>query len=199
MSTSPAGADDRTSLSPKIFGDRRRPARRAVDSDASYPDWDAIYTDNAVWVYRMVFAHVGNHPDAEDLTAEVFLRVLRPMRVTAKIAEVRGYLRATTRTVLAAHWRDTVHRETASLDELPDLPDDAEQTINSAVEQAHLLLEALPDKYRLILELRFLHGCSIKDAATQMGITVANTKVLQHRALRRAAALGAMCNPPAYL
>jgi RNA polymerase sigma-70 factor (ECF subfamily) len=137
----------------------------------------------------MLFAHVRNHPDAEDLTAEVFLRALRPLRVTEKIAQVRGYLRATTRTVLAAYWRDNAQRETASLDELPDRPDEAEETTSTALEQAHLVLDALPNNYRLILELRFLQGCSIRDAATQMGITIANAKVLQHRAIRRAAAL----------
>jgi RNA polymerase sigma-70 factor (ECF subfamily) len=147
----------------------------------------------------MMFARVGNHSDAEDLTAEVFLRVLKPLRVTAKIAEVRGYLRATTRTVLAAYWRDAAHLETTSLDDLPDLPDDGEQSVGIAIEQAHLVLDALPDKYRMILELRFLQGHSIKDAARNMGITIGNAKVLQHRALRRAAALKSMCNPPSYL
>ena len=49
-------------------------------------------------------------------------------------------------------------------------------------------LAALPDRYRRILELRFLHACSIKEAAAEMGITVANAKVLQYRALRSAAA-----------
>jgi DNA-directed RNA polymerase specialized sigma24 family protein len=37
--------------------------------------------------------------------------------------------------------------------------------------------------------LRFLQGRSINESATQMGVSVANAKVLQHRALRRAAAL----------
>ena len=49
------------------------------------------------------------------------------------------------------------------------------------------MLEALPDNYRRILELRFLEGCSIKDSATAMGVSVANAKVLQHRALELAA------------
>jgi len=147
----------------------------------------------------MLFNYVGNQPDAEDLTAEVFSRVLKPLRLTAKITEVRGYLRATTRTVLAAYWRDTTRRATTSLDELPDLPDDAEQSINTASERAHLVLEALPANYRLILELRFLQGRSIKDAATQMGVSVGNAKVLQHRALRRAAAVTTTRNPATYL
>jgi RNA polymerase sigma-70 factor (ECF subfamily) len=37
--------------------------------------------------------------------------------------------------------------------------------------------------------LRFLQAYSIKDAAAALGVTVANAKVLQHRALRRAAQL----------
>jgi RNA polymerase sigma-70 factor (ECF subfamily) len=55
-----------------------------------YADWEAIYEDNATWVYRTMFARVGNRADAEDLTAEVFLAALRPLRVSASMAEVRG-------------------------------------------------------------------------------------------------------------
>uniref|UniRef100_UPI0034E2F974 RNA polymerase sigma factor n=1 Tax=Mycobacterium sp. OAE908 TaxID=2817899 RepID=UPI0034E2F974 len=171
----------------------------ATGGDHRYPDWHTIYTDNAAWVYRMLFTYVGNQPDAEDLTAEVFLRVLKPLRVTARITEVRGYLRATTRTVLAAYWRDTTRRATTSLDDLADQPDVGEQSIDTAFERAHLLLQALPANYRLILELRFLQGRSIKDAASQMGVSVGNAKVLQHRALRRAAAVKTTCNPCTYL
>jgi RNA polymerase sigma-70 factor (ECF subfamily) len=48
----------------------------------------------------------------------------------------------------------------------------------------------LPDRYRRILELRFLEACSIKEAAEAMEISVSNAKVLQHRALRMAARVG---------
>jgi RNA polymerase sigma-70 factor (ECF subfamily) len=51
-------------------------------------------------------------------------------------------------------------------------------------------LSALPERYRRILGLRFLEALSIKEAARETGITVANTKVLQHRALRMAANSG---------
>lgn len=170
--------------------------RQRATVDGRYSDLHSVYVDNAAWVHRMLFARVGNHPDAEDLTAEVFLRVLKPLRVTAKIAEVRGYLRATTRTVLRAYWREAEHHATTSLDELADLPDNAEQSVGTAVEQAHLVLDALPATYRRILELRFLQRCSVKDAAAQMGISVGNAKVLQHRALRRAAVLSQSVTHP---
>ena len=48
-------------------------------------------------------------------------------------------------------------------------------------------LATLPEQYRRILELRFLDGCSVREAAAQLGVSVANAKVLQYRALRKAA------------
>ena len=68
---------------------------------AAYADWEAVYRDNVDRVYRMMFVKVGNRPDAEDLTAEVFLAALRPLRMSASVGEVRAYLLATARTVLA--------------------------------------------------------------------------------------------------
>src|SRR5258705_6704672 len=163
------------------------------DTGTRYPNWETVYADNANWVYRMIFARVGNALDAEDLTAEAFLAALRPLRITATVAQVRGYLRATTRTVLAAHWRQTIGCEVTSIDDLPDLPEDVERDVNSApAQQVHRVLAALPDTYRRILELRFLQGRSVKESATQMGVTVANAKILQHRALRLAATLNEM-------
>ncbi|MDT5145270.1 MAG: hypothetical protein QOE52_1355 [Mycobacterium sp.] len=151
-----------------------------------YADWEAIYRDNATWVYRTMFARVGNQADAEDLTAEVFLAALQPLRVSASMPEVRAYLRATARTVLAAHWRATLGREVTAIEDIAAAPD-SEEAISMAPQRVHTVLRALPDNYRRILELRFLEGRSIKDSATEMGVNVANAKVLQHRALQLAA------------
>lgn len=159
-------------------------------TETSYPDWDAVYRDNVTWVYRLMYAKVGNRPDAEDLTAEVFTSALRPMRVSATVPEVRTYLRRTARTVLASYWRHRMGREVTTID--PDVADVSDVTGHDVADptapgRVRGLLAALPDNYRRILELRFLHAMSIRDAAGQMGISVANAKVLQHRALRLAA------------
>ena len=158
---------------------------RAVPNDG-YTDWEAVYQDNAAWVYRTLFARVGNRADAEDLTTEVFLAALRPLRLTASVGEVRAYLRATARTVLAAHWRETLGREITSIDDI-EQPPESEEAISTAPQRVAHVLERLPDNYRRILESRFLQGNSIKESAAKLGISVANAKVLQHRALRLAA------------
>jgi RNA polymerase sigma factor (sigma-70 family) len=161
-----------------------RPLRAVPDH--GYTDWEAVYQDNATWVYRTLFARVGNRADAEDLTAEVFLAVLRPLRLTASVAEVRAYLRATARTVLAAHWRETLGREITLIEDI-EQPPDSEEAISTAPQRVAQVLDRLPDRYRRILESRFLQGNSIKESAADLGISVANAKVLQHRALRLAA------------
>jgi len=167
---------------------RNEPGPRPLHAvpDDGYADWESVYQDNASWVYRTLFARVGNRADAEDLTAEVFLAALRPLRLTASVGEVRAYLRVTARTVLAAHWRETMGREITSIDEV-EQPPDSEEAISTAPQRVAKVLDSLPDRYRRILEMRFLHGNSIKESAAELGISVANAKVLQHRALRLAA------------
>jgi RNA polymerase sigma factor (sigma-70 family) len=167
--------------------ERPRPTLRVVGGGDRYPDWEAVYQDNATWVYRTIFARVGNRADAEDLTAEVFLAALRPLRLTASVGEVRAYLRATARTVLAAHWRATLGHEITSIEDDIEAPPESEDAISTAPQRVAGLLDALPAQYRKILELRFLQGRSVKESAADLGVTVANAKVLQHRALRLAA------------
>ena len=165
------------------------PARlRVVDRDC-YADWEAVYADNVVAVYRLIFRRVGNRPDAEDLAEEAFLAALPRLRLPAPVASVRSYLGATARTVVAEHWR----RHYAAPPAAP-LPDDVpatvlEHTAGEGPGRVAALLTRLPDRFRQILELRFLRGLSVGQAAAEMGVTAGNARVLQHRALRRAAEL----------
>ena len=163
------------------------PRLRSVGADA-YPNWDAIYLDNVERLYRIMYAHVGNRADAEDLTSEVFHAALKPLRVSASVGEVRAYLLATARTVLAGHWRRHYGLEITAIDvEAEGARMDDPQSESDAPERVRALLEELPDRYAQILRLRFLESCTLKETARTMNISVGNAKVLQHRALQRAA------------
>ncbi|WP_407664881.1 RNA polymerase sigma factor [Mycolicibacterium moriokaense] len=159
-------------------------------TDAAYPNWDSVYRDNVTWVYRLMYRKVGNQPDAEDLTAEVFMAALRPMRISATVPEVRKYLHMTARTVLAAYWKDRMGRQITSIEDYPAEEAEPEQMASDAPDTVRRLLQRLPDKYRRILELRFLQAASVREAADQMGVSVSNAKALQYRALRMAAQNG---------
>ena len=166
---------------------------RVVDTD-TYTDWESVYRDNIDRLYRLMYARVGNRPDAEDLTSEVFRTALGPLRLASSKGEVRSYLLVTAQTVLASHWRRTLGLSVTSIDPESDQDALAEKSgpeeWTDAPQRADKILAALPERYRRILELRFLEACSIKEAAREMDVSVSNAKVLQHRALRMAAKVG---------
>jgi RNA polymerase sigma factor (sigma-70 family) len=169
--------------------------RSATPLDATDPpcsaEWETFYRDNIVSLYRVVYSKVGNRPDAEDLTSEVFARALPHLRCGASGGEAHRYLFAAARTVLADHWSRRLGVAITALADnsiQPSTPTETPTATNLGRVQE--VLRQLPDQYRSILELRFLSGCSIKESAARMGISANNARVLQHRALRRAAQLG---------
>jgi RNA polymerase sigma-70 factor (ECF subfamily) len=188
------GADAGGRADAGAAADRPRDTRPTVLPTAAYADWDAIYADNVARIYRLMFAKVGNRPDAEDLTSQVFLDAMGPLRATASIGEVRSYLLSTARTVLARHWRNTLGHQVTAIDvtqvdlEEPAAPAHTEDP-GQAPHRITRILSGLSERHRMILTLRFLRGYSLKETASELGVTVANAKVLQHRALRRAAGL----------
>jgi RNA polymerase sigma factor (sigma-70 family) len=167
--------------------------RLSAFDDMAPLDWEAVYRDNLASIYRLMYSKVGNQPDAEDLTSQVFLGALPHLRPGASSGEIHRYLLATARTVLANHWRRRLGVQLTTLDEEvvnggEGARDEAHDSKRS--HRVHQVLARLPANHRSILELRFLSGCSVRDAATRRGISVGNAKVLQYRALRRAAELG---------
>ncbi|MGH7776970.1 MAG: RNA polymerase sigma factor [Candidatus Dormibacterales bacterium] len=141
-------------------------------------------------VYAFIHARVGNRPDAEDLTQQVALKAIPRLREGAAAASVRAYLFATARSVLASFWSERFSHPEAALEEDAVLPFEATEPASGAAERVARLLEGLPENYRRVLELRFLRGYSLKEVAREIGTTVGNVKVMQYRALRRAAGMG---------
>jgi RNA polymerase sigma-70 factor (ECF subfamily) len=154
--------------------------------DRAY-DWESVYQEHVAPLYRYVYSRTGNTPDAEDVTSTTFLRALPRLRTDVSPAEIRSYLRTTARSVLADIWRQrhgTVLMEFDDERDAANVPDPEHEVDVSGI------LDGLPANYRSVLEFRFLRGYSIRETAVAMGVSVANAKVLQLRALRRAAANG---------
>lgn len=147
-----------------------------------------MYRDHVGPLYRFVYGRTGNHADAEDITSTVFMRALPRLRTDVSDAELRGYLRATARTVIADVWRN---RHGTVMEEIDEESTPNHEPVEAGRPDVDSLLQRLPGNYRTVLELRFLRGYSVKETAAAMGITVSNAKVLQLRALRRAATIEA--------
>jgi DNA-directed RNA polymerase specialized sigma24 family protein len=109
--------------------------------------WEDLYRAHVGPLYRYVYARTGNRGDAEELTSQVFLQAF-PRLGWRPTPEMRPYLFATARTVLADHWR---RHYGAHLDDLPfDIvdpgagPDDDGSGVSPS-RTAHLL-NRLPDR-----------------------------------------------------
>jgi len=146
-----------------------------------------IALDELELVYAFIYARVGNRADAEDLTQQVALKAIPRLRQNAPASSIRGYLFATARSVLGGFWSTRLGLSEAELREDLLLVVPTDPPSEEGTESVQRILAELSDNYRRVLELRFLHGYSLKEVAKEMNSTVGAIKVMQLRALRAAA------------
>ena len=161
-------------------------------------EFERLYQENLGPIYRYVYSQVKNRQEAEDLTSHVFLKAVRGFDITRSVQTGRSWLMQIARTTVADYWRIHYRVVINSLDDLLEAdwegPSDP-ATIDSFVESNNVeervqgILNALPERFREVLTCRFLLNLSVRETAEKMGLTEANVKVMQYRALKRAAEL----------
>ncbi len=162
---------------------------------ANVQEFQTFYQENLGLIYRYVYSKVGNREEAEDLTSQIFLKAVRGVDTERGAQSMQKWLFQVARTTIADYWRSYYRISTSSLDQLLEIgwegPADEEPaaTNSTPTEYVHRILQALPEHYREVLTCRFLLNLSIRDTANRMCLTEANVKVLQFRALKRAADL----------
>jgi RNA polymerase sigma-70 factor (ECF subfamily) len=158
--------------------------------------FERIYGEHVVGIYRFVYARVGNRPDAEDLTAQVFVRAVEQLDTTREPGQVAAWLYRVAHNATADYWRAFYRLPLVGADHVApgwepvDEASPASDPDDRAATRVQALLRRLPDHYRRVLELRFLERMSVAETARAMNISAGNARVLQYRALRRAALLG---------
>jgi RNA polymerase sigma-70 factor (ECF subfamily) len=158
-------------------------------------EFQTFYQENVGLIYRYMYHKVCNREEAEDLTSHVFLKAVNSIDHERSRLSRQKWLFLIARTTMADYWRTHYRLPMSSLDELLDAgwegPITEEPTVasDSAADRIQHILQALPEQYREVLHCRFLLKLSIKSTALRMGVSVGNVKVLQFRALKRAADL----------
>ncbi|TMF55363.1 MAG: RNA polymerase sigma factor [Chloroflexi bacterium] len=138
------------------------PLPQAAVPDQDYLVW--AYQTHVTAIYQYVYSRVGNRPDAEDLTSQVFMKAIQGMRADVSVPELRSWLYKVAQTTLADHWRQYYAEDLTDLGEdvgrAPATRENQEATL-----RVDALLASLPDTYRRVLELRFLRGYSVRETA----------------------------------
>jgi RNA polymerase sigma-70 factor (ECF subfamily) len=171
-------------------GARDARSRRVVDSPSPAPEAlvDA-YEKYAVQIYRFAYRRLGNRDDAQDVTAQVFFKATRSFDPSFDEDARRAWLYRAARTAIVDVWRSYGEIPAVPLDWYTEEATPSERGTGDAADRVERVLAQLNPVQRKVLELRFLGGRSLQETARELGMTEGNVKVIQHRALRRAAEL----------
>jgi RNA polymerase sigma-70 factor (ECF subfamily) len=149
----------------------------------------ALYDSHCQAIYRYFHVRLGHQQTAEDLTGEVFRRMITGLpKYRASNLPFRAWLFRIAHNLLIDHYRQEGVRKFTSLAET-ETAGEAEIDPLSAVEQkltledAYHALSRLEASQRDVLALRFLSGLSLKETALAMGRTEDAVKALQRRGL----------------
>ncbi len=148
-----------------------------------------IYDRYAEPIYRYLYRTVGDAARAEDLTSEVFCKLLQVLDTPrAPRDKLQGWLYRVAHNQAMDWFRQQGKGPTLPLNEElvagMDLPHDilerreAQQRLRTAISQL------TTDQQRVIL-LRFGEGLKVSDVSDLMGKSQGAIKILQHRAIKR--------------
>ena len=173
------------------------PSHATMGDAMDVQEFQQLYREKFGLIYRYVYRKIGNREDAEDLTSEIFLKAVGALNQEFSPQSMHKWLFLIARSTVADYWRSHYRLPANSLDELLEAgwegPAEEEPAIvaisSGPADRVRHLLQSLPEQYREVLICRFLLNLSIKATALRMGLTEANVKVVQFRALKRAATL----------
>lgn len=176
---------------------------RTLVERAGHGDQRAIgrlYDAYVAPLYRFCLARVGNETDAEDLTEEIFLKVMRavggfewrPLPLGEDGGErspFRAWIFRIARNHVVSHYRRTASRPTAG--EVPEWIQDERRgpaelaELAMTVDEVFQAVEQLPQAQREVILLRFGSGLSVAETAEALDKNQTNVKVLQHKGVKK--------------
>jgi RNA polymerase sigma-70 factor (ECF subfamily) len=148
-----------------------------------------IYDRYAESIYRYVYRFVGDASLAEDLTSEVFLKLLQVLGTSrAPRTQLQGWLYRVARNLAVDWYRQQAKGVQFSLNEELTPSGDSAVTRLEQQELHQDLIEAInkltPSQQQVIV-LRFGEGRKIGEVARLMGKSEGSVKLMQYRAMKR--------------
>ena len=159
---------------------------RAKNSPDAFGELYERYVDR---IYHYIYYRVGNTNEAEDLTARVFLRVLKALpRYVDRGAPFASWLYRIAHNLVANFHRDQARRRSLPIDDLhltSNGREAPEQVVERQDDEQWLwqVINKLNEDRRELLELKFGQDLSNAEIGQIMGRTEGAIKSLYHRTL----------------
>lgn len=141
-------------------------------------------------VYRYVYARLASSEDAEDVTEEIFLRIIDNIDgFSFRGLPFGAWVFRIARNEVVSHVRrQKVRTATSPLTETiqDPSPDHVDELVTQlTIATVREATERLPEAQRQVISLRFGAGLSVAETAQALGKTENNVKVLQHKAIAK--------------
>jgi RNA polymerase sigma-70 factor, ECF subfamily len=146
-----------------------------------------LYDRHQPAIYRYIFYQVSDAATAEDLTSEVFVRLVEKIdHFTYRGRPLRAWLYTIARNLVTDYHRRAGRFPSFSLDErlMADI-DTPEETAEQRAAQRRLAaaIARLTEDQRQVILLKFIQGLDNKTAAQVLNKSIGAVKALQHRGL----------------
>ena len=149
-----------------------------------------LYEAHVERIYNYIYYRIGNHHEAEDLTAKVFHRALNHIpNYQNKGAPFTAWLYRIAHNLVANWHRDQKRRNVVALEQVAvsgNKQDSSPQIAAELSNERELLLAAiqeLPPERQQLLTLKFIEKMSNADIGQVMGRSEGAIKSLYHRTL----------------
>ena len=173
--------------SPGLHSDEKDLVELAKQGNA--PAFGEIYHRHVSIVYHYAYTLLGNRSEAEDLTAETFLRALQAIKQYRWTGRpLSSWLLTIARNLGLSQLRRTRRTKDAfRLEPASTFSDAAEARFAHGVDIQELrrAVATLSPVEREVIILRFVLDFDYPQVAQVVGKSVNNVRVIQHRALRR--------------
>jgi RNA polymerase sigma-70 factor (ECF subfamily) len=191
----------------KMLGPRLRARRAAVPEDLCSPpssspalpiSAEQVYRDYAPRVYNVARRMVSNDFDAEDVTQDVLLQVVRKLPSFRGEAAFPTWLhRVTINTVLSHRRRQAVRQQHGLSNSLDAFGEDEplsrptpgrirgpedQMLVRETRQLIERAIESLPPRYQTVFVLADVEGWSNAEVAAHLGLSLAAIKSRLHRA-----------------
>ncbi len=158
--------------------------RKAVSGDGAA--FGQIYNIYAEKVYRFIFYRVNHRETAEDLVAEVFVRVLDKLPAIKRSEAFAGWLFQIARNLVIDYYRSRRPQiDLLELENILEYEDNLVDRANLGFDQQVFLtaLKKLSPDQQVVIKLKFIDELENHEIAKVLDKSEGAIRVIQHRAI----------------
>jgi len=150
--------------------------------------FEEVFNEQFPLIYNYIYFHVGNVTDAEDLTADVFVRAYKYWGSYSPGKGSRGeWLGGITRNIVKTYFKKRACRpQISQLSEFiaADICIEDSYLHKEELLQVFAQMDALPERQRELLSMKYLLRLTNREIAKATGISESNVGVLLHRSIK---------------